>query len=78
MDLEVLTPSGTLYRGNVIDTTQGISTPGGSADPINTTEMVILNSPETGVWTVRLRATAVNMGGRQGAAVVATGNVVPL
>ena len=78
MDLEVTTPSGTLYRGNVIDTTQGLSTPGGSPDLINTTEMVILNSPEIGVWTVRLRATAVNMGGRQGAAVVATGNVTPL
>jgi hypothetical protein len=77
MDLEVTAPSGTLYRGNVIDTTQGISMTGGSADPINTTEMVILNSPEIGVWTVRLRATAVNMGARQGAAIVATGNLVP-
>ena len=77
MDLEVLTPGGTLYRGNVIDTNQGLSTPGGSPDTINTTEMVILNAPEVGVWTVRLRATAVNMGGKQGAAVVATGDVGP-
>jgi hypothetical protein len=77
MDLEVTTPSGTLYRGNVIDTALGLSTPGGSADRINTTEMVILNAPEVGVWTIRLRATAVNMGGSQGAAVVATGDVGP-
>ncbi len=77
MDLEVLTPGGTLYRGNVIDTNQGLSTPGGSPDTINTTEMVILNTPEIGVWTIRLRATAVNMGARQGAAVVATGDVRP-
>ncbi len=77
MDLEVTTPSGTLYRGNVIDTTQGLSIPNGTADTINTTEMVILNAPEQGVWTARLRATAVNMGGRQGAALVATGNVAP-
>ena len=77
MDLEVLTPGGTLYRGNVIDTTQGLSTAGGSPDTINTTEMVILNTPEIGLWTIRLRATAVNMGGKQGAAVVATGDVGP-
>lgn len=77
MDLEVVTPGGTLYRGNVIDSNQGLSTPGGSPDTINTTEMVILNTPEVGVWTIRLRATAVNMGARQGAAVVATGNVQP-
>jgi hypothetical protein len=77
MDLEVLTPGGTLYRGNAIDTNQGLSTPGGSPDTINTTEMVILNTPEVGVWTIRLRATAVNMGGKQGAAVVATGDVIP-
>jgi hypothetical protein len=77
MDLEVVTPGGTLYRGNVIDTNQGLSTPGGSADTINTTEMVILNTPEVGAWTIRLRATAVNMGPRQGAAVVATGDVRP-
>lgn len=77
MNLEVVTPSGTLYLGNVIDTTQGLSTPGGSPDLINTTEMVILNTPEIGVWTARLRATAVNMGARQGAAIVATGDVQP-
>ena len=77
MDLEVTTPSGTLYRGNVINTSQGLSTPGGSPDTINTTEMVILNTPEVGLWTIRLRATAVNMGGRQGAAIVATGDVSP-
>jgi len=77
MDLEITTPGGTLYRGNVIDTNQGLSTPGGSPDTINTTEMVILNTPEVGVWTIRLRATAVNMGGKQGAAVVATGDVGP-
>ncbi len=46
MDLEVVTPGGALYRGNVIDTAQGLSTPGGSPDTINTTEMVILNAPE--------------------------------
>ena len=75
MDLEITTPGVTLYRGNVINTTLGLSTPGGSPDPINTTEMVILNTPEVGVWIIRLRATAVNMGGRQGAAVIATGDV---
>lgn len=77
IDLEILTPGGTLYRGNVIDTAQGLSTPGGAPDTKNTTEMVILNAPEIGVWTIRLRATAVNMGGKQGAAVVATGDVRP-
>ena len=75
IDLEVITPGGTLYRGNAIDTNLGLSTPGGVPDTINTTEMVILNAPQVGIWTIRLRATAVNMGARQGAAVVATGEV---
>ena len=77
VDLEVLTPNNTLYLGNVIDTAQGVSITGGSPDPINTTEMVILNAPEVGLWTARIRATAVNMGTRQGAGVSVTGAVTP-
>jgi hypothetical protein len=75
MDLEVQSPSGTIYRGNNINTSVGLSNVGGSHDNINNTEMVILNAPEVGIWTVRIKATAVNMGTRQGYALVVTGAV---
>lgn len=73
VNLEVISPSGLAYRGNVWS--GGVSVTGGSADAINSTEMVMLNAPETGVWEVRVRCQTVNMGTRQGYAVVANGPV---
>jgi subtilisin family serine protease len=78
MDLEVTSPSGIVYLGNAINTSTGLSVPGGSADNINSTEMVIVAAPEIGVWRVRTRATTVNMPSanpRQGYALVVTGAV---
>ncbi len=74
LDLEVVSPGGTTYRGNVFS--GGRSVAGGSADFRNNVEQVWLESPATGSWTVRVRAAAVNVG-RQGFAVVATGDVTP-
>lgn len=76
LDLEVRAPSGALYLGNVMDTASGVSVTGGSADTINNVEMVILNGPETGEWTVTVKGTAVNEG-TQGFALVASGEVTP-
>lgn len=76
LDLEVVAPSGTLYRGNDIDPATGLSTTGGAPDAINNVEMVIVASPEIGDWTVRLVGAAVNQD-TQGFAVVASGGVVP-
>ncbi len=74
LDLEVVSPSGTTYLGNVIDATTGLSLPGGSADTRNNVEMVLLASPEVGEWTVRVVGSAVNQG-TQGYALVSTGQV---
>ncbi len=76
LDLEILSPGGLLYLGNVIDSGTGLSQTGGSADPINNVEMVILDAPEAGEWTVRVRGTAVNQN-LQGYALVASGQVEP-
>lgn len=58
LDLEVQSPSGSIYRGNVFS--GGVSTTGGTADINNNVEMVLVNSPEVGAWTVRVIGTTVN------------------
>lgn len=77
LDLEVQSPGGAIYRGNVFNTSTGESVTGGSADDRNNVEQVHLSSPQTGGWTVRVRATNVAVG-RQGYALVATGEVTPV
>ncbi len=76
LDLEVVSPSGTTYLGNVFDTASGVSVPGGEPDPRNNVEMVVVPDPELGDWTVTIRASAVNEGA-QGYALVASGDVEP-
>ena len=74
VDLEVVAPDGvTVYKGNVI--TNGQSAPGGNADAINSTEMVILNNPPTGVYRVRAIVRSVNQGAAQGMSLVINGRV---
>jgi len=74
LDLEVISPSGLLYRGNAFDSVLEHSTSIGQADPLNNVETVLLPSPEIGTWLVSVRGTAVNEGA-QGYALVATGSV---
>ena len=64
-----------VYKGNVI--TNGQSAPGGNADAINSTEMVILNNPPTGVYRVRAIVRSVNQGAAQGMSLVINGRVTP-
>ena len=71
LDLEVQGPSG-LYRGNVIDALAGQSTTGGSPDPLNDVERVLLAAPAAGEWIVRVRGASVPLG-PQGYAVVVNG-----
>lgn len=73
LNLEVTSPGGTIYKGNVF--TSGSSSSGGTADAINNLEQVHLNSPATGVWTARVNAAAVNSAEDQGFALVITGEV---
>ncbi len=72
LDLEVESPTGVIYLGNVF--ASGESTTGGTADAINNLEQVHISSPETGTWTIRVNATAVNEG-TQGHALAITGEV---
>ncbi len=50
------------YLGNVFDTSIGESTTGGSADPLNSVERVIVNAPEAGDWSITVSGAAVVMG----------------
>ena len=61
LDLEVVSPGGAqLFRGNVF--AAGVSATGGAADTGNNVECVLVNAPAAGDWTIRVRATAVNVG----------------
>ena len=71
LNLEVIGPGGT-YLGNVFS--GGQSTTGGSADDRNNVEMVLLNAPAPGAYTVRIDGAAVNVG-TQGYALVASGDL---
>lgn len=59
--LKVIAPDGTIYWGNS-GLSSGIwSTPGGSADTINTVENVFIQNPAAGNWTIEVEAVEVNM-----------------
>jgi hypothetical protein len=75
LDLEVVSPGGAqLFLGNVF--AAGVSTTGGAADTGNNIECVLINAPAAGDWTIRVRATAVNVGNPgQGYALVATADL---
>ena len=75
LDLEVINPSGGILVGNSI--TNGVSQFGGSPDSINNVEMVMLPTPVTGEYTIRVKGTAVNAG-QQGYAIVMTGDITEL
>ncbi len=72
LDLEVVSPSAALYRGNSF--TSGQSSTGGSADLKNNVEQFLLNTPATGTYTIRVRGTTVNQGA-QGFALAITGDI---
>jgi len=74
LDLEVVRPDLTVYKGNVFS--GGVSISGGSPDPKNNVEQVHVSAPTQGAWTVRVKGTAVQTGtDQQGYALVITGQV---
>ncbi len=75
LDLTVISPDGTqTFLGN--NFAAGQSAVGGSADNLNNVEVVLVNTPAPGDWTVRVTATSVNVGNPgQGYAVVASGDL---
>jgi hypothetical protein len=72
LDLEVISPTGALYRGNVFS--GGVSVPGGNKDDRNNVEQVHVNNPMPGEWTIRVVGAAVNQH-TQGYAVAISGDV---
>lgn len=75
LDLQVISPNGTqTFRGNHF--VNGVSATGGTADTLNNVEMVSINRPAVGEWTIRIIGTAVNRGNPgQGYALVATADL---
>lgn len=75
LDLSVTSPDGTrTFLGNVFN--GGVSATGGGADSLNNVEMVLVNAPQAGEWTINVAGTAVNQGKPgQGFALVATGDL---
>lgn len=57
LDLEVVAPGGTIYKGNVF--TGGVSSAGGTADLRDTVEQVRLSAPITGSYTLRVKGTSI-------------------
>jgi len=64
LDLVVISPTGTVYLGNVWS--GGQSVPGGLRDSINETECFRLNAPEIGVWRFIVKGHNVPVGGAKG------------
>lgn len=72
LDLTVIAPDGTSYRGNVF--AGGWSTAGGATDLKNNVERVALQFPQSGTWTFEVSAPSVPVG-PSGFALCATGDV---
>jgi len=74
LNLTVTSPGGAqTFLGNVF--AGGVSTTGGAADALNNVEMVLVNAPAPGAWTITVTGQGVNVGNpAQGYALVATGD----
>ena len=75
LDLTLISPDGTqTFLGN--NFAAGVSAIGGTADALNNVEVVLIDTPAPGNWTVRVTATTVNVGNPgQGYALVAAGDL---
>ena len=73
LQLTVFAPDGRVFIGNVFG--DGESSAGGFPDRLNNVQRVIITRPELGAWRVSVLATAINVGPRQGFALVITGDV---
>lgn len=60
LTLKVTSPSGVVYWGNNGLEAGNVSTPGGTANDLDTVENVFIVSPEGGVWTVEVIAAEIN------------------
>lgn len=60
LNLQVTSPSGTIYHGNNGLATSNWSASGGSPNDVDTVENVFVETPESGEWTVTITAAEVN------------------
>ena len=60
VNLQVTSPSATVYHGNVGLENGTESTAGGSADTLNTVENVFVRNPASGIWDVQVEAVEIN------------------
>jgi hypothetical protein len=70
----------TTYLGNDIDRSTGVSRPeaDGGLDSLNNVQMIIVNNPEVGIWTIRVSTKSVWTGDeprRQGYALAISGGI---
>jgi M6 family metalloprotease-like protein len=77
LNLVVTSPDGTqTFIGNDFAAGVSAANTGNAADALNNVEMVVVNNPAPGNWTVTVNGTAVNVGNpAQGYAVVATADM---
>jgi hypothetical protein len=74
LDLEVTSPGGESFVGNAL--LDGVSVSRGTPDSRNNVEVVLIDNPPVGDWTISVRAVAVNVGNPgQGFAMTASGNL---
>lgn len=64
LSLKLTSPTGVIYWGNQGLTLANASSPGGTANTVDTVENVFVESPELGAWTVEVIATEVNADSR--------------
>ncbi len=83
LDLEVIGPSGSIYRGNQFEAGESVAN-AGSCDPINNVEGVFISEPEPGEYLVQVRARNVVQDARadtakmdQDFALVSSGDLAP-
>ncbi|MGQ9708306.1 MAG: S8 family serine peptidase [bacterium] len=77
LDLEIISPAGVSYHGNKYSSGQSVENPSGW-DSINVEECCRVNSPDSGLWTIKVWARNVATGSRQPFAWTITGAVSPL
>ncbi|MFO7637915.1 MAG: S8 family serine peptidase, partial [bacterium] len=74
LNLELVSPSGTQYRGNQFSGGQSVPNPS-NWDNLNVEEGFRVNAPETGTWTLRVYGQNVATAARQPFAWTVTGDV---
>jgi hypothetical protein len=74
LNLELIAPGGTVYRGNQYSGGQSIANPT-AWDTVNVEECARVNSPANGTWTLRVRGYNVRTAARQPFAVTITGDI---